>query len=65
MSVVKENVSILEEVLEILGNFIELNACELPKDLPPTRDKCHMDNVDFQPNFNNFCFIFCFLFSAH
>jgi hypothetical protein len=45
MSVVKEDVSIPEEVLEIIGDFKELIASKLPKDLPPTRDKCHMDNV--------------------
>jgi len=35
MSDVKEEVSISEEVLEILGYFKELIAGELPNDLPP------------------------------
>jgi hypothetical protein len=45
MSVMKEEVSIPEEVLEILRDFKELIAGELPNNLPPVRDKCHMDNV--------------------
>jgi len=45
MSVVKEEVSIPIEVLEILGDFKELITGELPNDFPPTRDKCQMGNV--------------------
>jgi hypothetical protein len=46
INVVKVEVSIWEEVLEILGDFKKFITCELPNDFPPMRDKCQMDNAD-------------------
>ena len=41
----KELDEVVKEVLDILGDIKDLNAGELPKDLPLMRDKCQMDNV--------------------